>query len=85
MVLAAPAMAEDVKKPQLILQVTVDQLRGDLPTRYLERMGKGGFRYLLDEGVVFSNAFHGHANTETVVGHTTLSTRCPACCARYDW
>ena len=74
MVLAAPAIAEDVKKPQLILQVTVDQLRGDLPTRYLERMGKGGFRYLLDEGVVFSNAFHSHANTETVVGHTTLST-----------
>ncbi len=38
------------KKPKLILQITVDQLRGDLPTRYLDRLGKGGFRYLLENG-----------------------------------
>ena len=34
-------------KPKLILQVTVDQLRGDLPTRYYDRLGEGGFRYFL--------------------------------------
>ena len=33
-------------KIQLILQITVDQLRGDLPMRFKERLGKGGFRYL---------------------------------------
>ena len=33
----SPAFADD--KPKLILQVTVDQLRGDLPTRYYERLG----------------------------------------------
>jgi predicted AlkP superfamily pyrophosphatase or phosphodiesterase len=60
--------------PRLILQVTVDQLRGDLPTRYLDRLGDGGFRYLLDNGVVYRNAHHAHANTETIVGHTTLAT-----------
>ena len=42
--------------------------------RYLDRMGDGGFRYLLEKGVVFSNAHHAHANTETIVGHTTLAT-----------
>jgi predicted AlkP superfamily pyrophosphatase or phosphodiesterase len=61
-------------KPKLILQVTVDQLRGDQPERYLDRMGKGGFRYLLEEGVVYKDAHHRHSNTETVVGHATLAT-----------
>ncbi len=66
--------AADGDKPKLVLQITVDQLRGDLPGRYLDRMGEGGFRYLLNEGVVFANAHHTHANTETIVGHTTLAT-----------
>ncbi|TWX65928.1 alkaline phosphatase family protein [Colwellia demingiae] len=61
-------------KPKLILQITVDQLRGDMPTAYLDKMGKGGFRYLLDEGVVYKDAHHNHANTETIVGHATLAT-----------
>ena len=61
-------------KPKLILQITVDQLRGDLPTRYYDRLGKGGLRYLLDKGVVYNNAHHAHANTETIVGHVTLAT-----------
>lgn len=60
--------------PKLVLQITVDQLRGDLPARFGEHFGEGGFRYLLDQGVVFKNAHHAHANTETIVGHTTLST-----------
>jgi predicted AlkP superfamily pyrophosphatase or phosphodiesterase len=60
--------------PKLILQITVDQLRGDLPGRYLEHMGDGGFRYLMLHGVWYANAHHAHANTETVVGHTTLAT-----------
>ena len=60
--------------PRLILQITVDQLRGDLPGRYLSEMGEGGFRYLLDNGVVYADAHHNHANNETIVGHTTLAT-----------
>ncbi len=60
--------------PKLILQITVDQLRGDLPTRYYDRLGDGGFRYLWDSGVVYRNAHHAHANTETIVGHATLAT-----------
>jgi len=60
--------------PKLVLQITVDQLRGDMPTAYLDRMGKGGFMYLLNEGVVYKDAHHNHANTETIVGHATLAT-----------
>jgi predicted AlkP superfamily pyrophosphatase or phosphodiesterase len=64
----------DAVKPKLVLQITVDQLRGDLPTRYLDRLGKGGFRYLLEKGTYYSNAHYRHANTETAVGHATLFT-----------
>ncbi|MDD7983804.1 alkaline phosphatase family protein [Lentisphaera marina] len=62
------------KKPKLILQITVDQLRADLPLRYMDKFQKGGFRYLYDEGTVYTDAHHPHANTETIVGHTTLAT-----------
>jgi predicted AlkP superfamily pyrophosphatase or phosphodiesterase len=61
-------------KPKLVLQITVDQLRGDLPTRYLDRLGKGGFRYLLEKGTYYANSHYRHANTETAVGHATLFT-----------
>jgi predicted AlkP superfamily pyrophosphatase or phosphodiesterase len=70
----AAATAEGPLRPRLILQITVDQLRSDLPWRYYDRFGKGGFRYLMEEGTVYLNAHHRHANTETVVGHTTLAT-----------
>ncbi len=62
------------KTPKLILQITVDQLRGDLPTRYYDRLGEGGFKYLWESGIVYRNAHHAHANNETIVGHTTLAT-----------
>ena len=68
------ATAAQPPPPKLILQITVDQLRGDLPERFLDRMGEGGFRYLLEQGVVFKDAHHAHANTETIVGHATLAT-----------
>lgn len=69
-----PAAWAGPEKPRLILQITVDQLRGDLPARFLDRMGDGGFRYLLEQGIVYGNAHHAHANTETIVGHATLAT-----------
>jgi len=69
---AFPALAAE--KPRLILQITVDQFRGDLPMRYADRLGEGGLRYLLEEGIHYNNAHHAHANTETIVGHVTLAT-----------
>jgi predicted AlkP superfamily pyrophosphatase or phosphodiesterase len=70
---AAPALAVSAA-PRLVLQITVDALRGDLPTRYYDRLGENGFRYLWENGTVYSDAHHAHANTETIVGHTTLAT-----------
>jgi hypothetical protein len=60
--------------PKLILQITVDQLRADLPRRYMSKMGEGGFKYLYDNGIVYEDAHYAHSNTETIVGHATLAT-----------
>jgi predicted AlkP superfamily pyrophosphatase or phosphodiesterase len=68
---ASPCRSAETK---LVVQITVDQLRGDLPMRYHDRLGSGGFRYLLEQGVHYANAHHRHANTETAVGHATLVT-----------
>ena len=69
----SPVMAQE-QQPRLVLQVTVDALRGDLPGRYSHVLGEGGFRYLMDEGVNYTNAHYQHANTETIVGHVSLAT-----------
>ncbi len=68
------AGAQERSTVKLVLQITVDGLRGDLLRRYGDRFGEGGFRYLLDQGAVYANAHYQHANTETIVGHTTLAT-----------
>ncbi len=60
--------------PRLVLQITIDGLRGDLLDRYANNFGKGGFNYLSQKGVVYTNAHYLRANTETIVGHTTLAT-----------
>jgi len=75
-ILLAPswAAAGAQEPPRLVLQITVDALRGDLPNRYAHLFGDGGFRYLVDEGVHYTNAHYQHANTETIVGHVSLAT-----------
>jgi len=59
---------------KLVLQVTIDGLRADLLNRYGDGFGKDGFRFLMKKGIVYTNAHYQHANTETIVGHTTLAT-----------
>ena len=69
--LASSAVAET---PRLVLQITVDGLRADLLERYQENFVRDGFNHLRSKGVVYTNAQYLHANTETIVGHTTLAT-----------
>ena len=60
--------------PRLVLQITVDALRGDLPKRFAHVLEEGGFRTLWENGVDYTNAHYQHANTETIVGHASLAT-----------
>jgi predicted AlkP superfamily pyrophosphatase or phosphodiesterase len=74
---AAPLVASGlVEDPttRLVLQITVDQLRGDQPTLMRDRFGAGGFRYLMEEGAYYKAANYSHSITETAPGHATLFT-----------
>ena len=71
LLIAFTAVAE---QPKLVLQITVDSLRGDLLSRYDHVFGEGGFRYLQKRGIQYKNAHFQHANTETIVGHASLAT-----------
>lgn len=72
--LFASALQAETSQPKLVVQITVDGLRGDLLSRYESSFGDGGLRHLMEQGVWYTNAHHKHANTETIVGHATLST-----------
>jgi len=65
--------SEVVSGPRLIVYLVVDQLRGDLLTRYYP-VFTGGLKRLMDEGLSFTHALHNHAATETSPGHAALST-----------
>jgi predicted AlkP superfamily pyrophosphatase or phosphodiesterase len=68
------AVAWAGEQPKLVLQITVDALRGDLPSRFASELGDGGFRYLMEQGIHYTDANYQHSNTETIVGHTSLAT-----------
>ena len=70
-VIGGRALAE---KPKLVLQITIDQMRGDFPMRFKERLGEGGLRYLMEKGTHYTNAHFNHADTETPIGHAALFT-----------
>lgn len=63
-----------LQQPKLIIQIVIDQLRGDLLSQYSDRFGKDGFNYLRAHGIDYHNAHHPQANTVTCVGHATIST-----------
>jgi hypothetical protein len=70
---AAPAEPPPEGTPRLVVLVVADQFRYD----YLERARPfftGGLARLLDDGVSFTQAHHGHGRTWTAPGHAALST-----------
>lgn len=69
----APVEPPPEDTPRLVVMVVSDQFRYD----YLERgapLFEGGLARLLEEGVSFSRAHHGHAGTYTAPGHVSLAT-----------
>lgn len=65
---------EASEPPKLVLQITVDQLRGDMLSRYRDRFGAGGFGRLIQHGTWYTNAHYGTGNTFTASGHAVLVT-----------
>ncbi len=77
---AAPALdgedgPRDSQDVRLVVLIVVDQLVPEELDRLRERF-RGGLHRLLEEGLVFTEAAHQHAVTETAPGHATLGTGC---------
>jgi hypothetical protein len=71
--LAAALILPAAPKPKLIVTVVVDQFRYDYLTRYHSEY-TGGFRRLLTQGAVFTNARYMHVPAVTAVGHSAVLT-----------
>ena len=70
---AAKMVESEPEKPRMVLVLSIDQMRYD----YLERFGPlftGGFKRLLDQAAIFSNANYRHSATETGPGHSVILT-----------
>lgn len=71
----------------LVLQITVDMLKGEMPFRQYPHLD-GGIRYLMDNGVAYRNAHFQHSTTFTAVGHAVIATGAAAAqhgLAGNDW
>ena len=72
--IGASAQAPGSDNIKLVLQITVDQLRGDAVSRFYDNFSKGGFRYFLDHGLHYTDAHYPYSDTETAPGHASLAT-----------
>ncbi|MCW8397835.1 alkaline phosphatase family protein [Legionella sp. PATHC038] len=63
-----------MSQPKLVVQLVIDQLRGDLIYQHQQQFGNGGFSYLLSHAIDYHNTHHPHANTTTCAGHATVAT-----------
>jgi arylsulfatase A-like enzyme len=71
-----PAFAAGDEAPRLVLLVAVDQMRYDYLPRFADAF-TGGFRRLVREGAVFTNAHLDHYPSVTAVGHSAMLTGAP--------
>jgi len=71
---AAPAGAQSLSRPKLVVGIVIDQMRWDYLYRYYDRYGTGGFRRLLNEGFSCEQTYISHLPSFTAVGHTTIFT-----------
>jgi arylsulfatase A-like enzyme len=67
-------LAPPPARPKLVVGIVIDQFRYDYLERFGDLFGQGGFRRLMEEGAVFSDAHYLHSTTVTAVGHSTFMT-----------
>ena len=59
-------------RPKLVLVIVVDQFRYDYLERFGDLFGSGGFKRLLNQGALFTNANYDYVPTFTACGHAAI-------------
>lgn len=65
---------EKLRRPKLIVGVTVDQMRYDYIEKFWDDFGKDGFRKLVNEGFFARNLHYNYMPTYTGPGHAAIFT-----------
>ena len=68
------ASKNNTSKVKLVVQIVVDQLRGDIINKFRDNLSKEGFLLLEENGLNFTNANFIHSVTKTAPGHATIAT-----------
>jgi len=64
---------KSIDKPKLVVFISIDQAMPGLLKKY-DHLFTGGYRWLIDHGVQFENAYHNHGYTTTGPGHYVLTS-----------
>lgn len=62
------------EKPKLIIGIVISEMRFDYLNRYWDKMGEGGFKRLVNNGVNCRNVHHDYLIAESGAGFATIST-----------
>lgn len=62
------------ERPALVIGITVDQMRMDYLYRYWDEFGPGGFKRMIENGMVCADHHFGYAPTYTGPGHASIFT-----------
>ena len=63
-----------VRKPKLVVVISIDQFRGDYLSRFRTEFGKDGFNALVDNGAYFPYGEYDVLQSMTAPGHATILT-----------
>ncbi len=61
-------------RPKLVVGIVVDQMRQEYLYRYSPKFGEGGFKRLIREGYMLTNAHYNYVPTFTGPGHASVYT-----------
>src|SRR5262245_48802843 len=59
---------------RLVVEIVIDQFPFEYLVRFQSQFGEGGFKRLMNDGAVFTNANYIHTPTYTACGHATFMT-----------
>ena len=61
-------------RPKLVVGIVVDQMRQEYLYRFYDKFGQQGFKRLINDGYMLTNAHYNYAPTVTGPGHASVYT-----------
>ncbi|MBK8808796.1 MAG: alkaline phosphatase family protein, partial [Bacteroidales bacterium] len=62
------------QKPKLVVGIVIEQMRYDYLYKYWDKLGPNGFKKLVENGAICSDAHLEYAYTQSAPGYATLAT-----------